>query len=53
VFIIKVKLIDHNNNLLETVKLATSKCYDSVPSAKAVDHCAVSGHLERVRTLLV
>ncbi len=24
--------------------MATSKCYNSTPSAKAVDHCAVSGH---------
>lgn len=39
-----VKLIDYNKNLLETVKLATSKCYDSIRSEKAVDHCAVCGH---------
>lgn len=39
-----VKLIDHNKNMLETVKLATGKCYGSVPSAKAVDHCAINGH---------
>lgn len=40
----KIKLLSMNDGFMQTVKTATSKCYDSAPSMRAVEKCVKSGH---------
>lgn len=41
----KVKLLSYSKDYRDTLPYAISKCYQSKPSMKAVEHCIKSGHL--------